>query len=78
MGTGGLSGGSINPARSLGPAIASGVWTSNWVFFVGPCVGSVLSAVIYTVVFAKRATSPSSRRRPASEHQPLRSGADWQ
>lgn len=49
----GLTGTSVNPARSIGPAIIS-VFTGNftplislWVFVVGPLVGAALAAVVY-------------------------------
>lgn len=47
----GLTGTSVNPARSLGPAIfAGGQALSNlWVFIVGPFVGAVIAALIHKV-----------------------------
>lgn len=45
----GLTGTSVNPARSLGPALLAGgdALSDLWVFIVGPFVGAVLAAVIY-------------------------------
>jgi glycerol uptake facilitator-like aquaporin len=37
--TGPLTGGSFNPARSLGPAILGGVWTAHWLYWVAPMRG---------------------------------------
>ena len=44
-----LTGTSVNPARSLGPAIfAGGTALANvWVFFVGPLIGAALSACVW-------------------------------
>jgi MIP family channel proteins len=37
--TGPLTGGSFNPARSIGPALASGVWTAHWIYWLAPITG---------------------------------------
>ena len=40
---------SLNPARTLGPAIFSTdpQWGNMWLYFVGPCVGATLAALLY-------------------------------
>lgn len=45
----GLTGTSVNPARSIGPAIFAGgdAISSLWVFIVGPLVGAALAAIVY-------------------------------
>jgi aquaporin Z len=49
----GLTGTSVNPARSLGPALVAAIsgnsdpLSSLWVFIVGPFVGAALAAVVY-------------------------------
>ena len=45
-----VTGASMNPARSFGPALASGQWTDFWVYVIGPVVGAALGAVAYQVV----------------------------
>ena len=45
-----ISGASMNPARSFGPVLISGVWTSHWIYWVGPIIGAVLGAFAYEFV----------------------------
>jgi len=40
----------MNPARSLGPAIAAGEFHSLWVYLLAPLVGAALGAVAYQFV----------------------------
>jgi glycerol uptake facilitator-like aquaporin len=45
--TGPLTGGSFNPARSLGPAIVSGVWTAHWLYWLAPVAGMIAAMHVY-------------------------------
>jgi aquaporin Z len=38
-----MSGASMNPARSLGPAAVLGIWTSWWAYLLGPVIGAVIA-----------------------------------
>lgn len=49
-----ISGASMNPARSFGPALVSGQWEHYWVYLVGPIIGAVLGALIYELVRGER------------------------
>jgi MIP family channel proteins len=42
-----VTGGSLNPARTLGPALVAGQFDAVWVYIVGPVVGGVLAALAY-------------------------------
>jgi len=42
-----ISGGSMNPARFLGPALLGGGFQNAWIYWLGPIIGGVLAAQIY-------------------------------
>ena len=42
-----VSGASMNPARSLGPALVAGVWTAQWVYLIAPALGASAAALLY-------------------------------
>jgi MIP family channel proteins len=45
-----VTGASMNPARSFGPALASGDWTDFWIYIVGPLFGAAIGAFSYQVI----------------------------
>jgi MIP family channel proteins len=57
-----LTGASMNPARSLGPAIAMDYWHIQWVYWAGPIIGALAAAILYRMAFGHLAA-------PAQEHQ---------
>jgi MIP family channel proteins len=42
-----ISGASMNPARSLGPALVAGIWTGQWVYVTAPFLGAAAAALVY-------------------------------
>ena len=71
-----LTGASMNPARALGPALATGDLTGIWVYFAGPIAGGVIAAGLYWFVFLwwrERVTAPPSKVPvEATDEQSLR------
>ncbi|MGN6791994.1 MAG: MIP/aquaporin family protein [Streptosporangiaceae bacterium] len=55
-----VSGASMNPARSLGPALVLGDWTSWWAYLVGPLLGAVV-AVAFAHILRGRGGGEFSR-----------------
>src|SRR5215469_9302255 len=55
-----VSGVSMNPARSFGPALVSGYWSSYWVYAIGPLAGAVI-AVGCAIVLRGPGGDPVSR-----------------
>ncbi len=54
-----FTGGSLNPARSFGPAVASGIFEGQAVYWVGPIVGAIVAALIYEYLFIGRDREPA-------------------
>ena len=44
-----LTGTSLNPARSLGPALVAPLLGPYWIYVVGPCLGGAVAALLFTV-----------------------------
>ena len=57
-----VSGASMNPARSLGPALAAGELDSLWIYLLAPLLGAALGAVTYQFLRGEHARSAAVGR----------------
>jgi aquaporin TIP len=48
-----FTGASMNPARSFGPALASGIFEGHVVYWIGPIIGALVGAMIYEYVILR-------------------------
>ena len=64
-----LTGGSMNPARSLGPALFAGgtALSTYWIYVVGPCAGALLAAGIYELLRGDKKSAKDAPEELAPE-----------
>ncbi len=53
LGGGPISGASMNPARTFGPALIGGYWDMHLVSWVGPIIGGVIASIVYEKFLGK-------------------------
>lgn len=59
LAAGPYTGASMNPARTLGPAVAGGYWTMWYVYMIGPVLGASLAALVYRLFWVDRWSKPT-------------------
>ena len=62
-----ITGASMNPARSLGPAIAASDYTAIWVYIAAPLLGAAAAAITYQFLRAEDQPTRSRRARGRRE-----------
>ena len=50
-----LTGASVNPARTFGPALISGFWEFHWMYWAAPILGGIIAGLIMNYVFVTKA-----------------------
>ena len=63
-----LTGSSVNPARSFGPAVASGIFEAQIIYWAAPIAGGIVAALLYDFLFLRREVEPADHGalRPAA------------
>ena len=51
-----ITGASMNPARSFGPALAAGQWSDFWIYLAGPVIGATVGVFAYELVRGRGAS----------------------
>lgn len=50
-----LTGASVNPARTFGPALISGAWEFQWLYWAAPILGGIIAGLIMNYVYVNKA-----------------------
>jgi len=57
---GGVTGASMNPARSFGPALVASEWTDFWIYVLAPVTGAIAGALLYGLVRHEPRSDPAA------------------
>jgi aquaporin Z len=64
-----LTGASMNPARTFGPAVATGVWEKHWLYWLAPLLGAALAVLTYG--YLRKGEAHDYRGTPPARADPL-------
>lgn len=66
-----LTGASMNPARSLGPAVAGGIWTAHWLYWLAPITAMMVAARVYDALRPAEAPAVIPKGVPLGVEGPI-------
>ena len=66
-----VSGGSMNPARSFGPALVSINLTYEWIYWIAPIIGAILAVLCFRAIKDHRAEGISNSSHERDEEKRL-------
>lgn len=61
-----ITGAAMNPARAFGPEVIQQDFTNFWIYWIGPIIGGLVAAFLYTFLFLQPAAPAASGSRPAA------------
>jgi glycerol uptake facilitator-like aquaporin len=59
-----VTGASMNPARSLGPALTADLWREHWIYWLAPITAMIVAAQVYELLSSVDAPRVFSFHRP--------------
>lgn len=71
MAGGPLTGASMNPARTLGPAVAAGIWDAHWIYWAAPIAGMLVAVRVYEFLRPAGSEADSCRSVPLGVDGPI-------
>jgi MIP family channel proteins len=65
-----ITGAAMNPARAFGPEVVQQDFTNFWIYWIGPIVGGLVAAFLYTFLFLQPAAPAAPSSRPVASAPP--------